>query len=366
MNSTARYNTPIATPFAPQPESAVEVEHEPLFETATNQVSIFDWIKDKSPAIAIVAGNLLLMAGEYRVYDFAYASTGETWKAWFAVLSTFLPFLLWEILVQHSKANGIMRAVAWIGIVLSLGLGVLIGVADFMTVNGQPPNAEPFLAALAVSLSLHAVFFLVYFYSHPDIRSHRLVAQAIARQQLAEASAGVAESILKSARNRLELERRIASEYGYENLRRAIAEIEGRPYHAPRKTFAPAKGPEAASALNIPPVAFGSNGQQPGGVRRFASKLPGIDLKKVRRIKADGSIQARQPDGDGRPLSEAEAHQLLLQALGNLDQDAPVHVTNTELDGKTAAVAMISGALFEADEDGNLRLRKKETDDENQ
>jgi hypothetical protein len=169
------------------------------------------------------------------------------------------------VLVQHSKANGVMRALAWAGIVISLGLGVIIGVADFVTINGQAANAEPFLAALAISLSLHAVFFLAYFYSHPDIKAHRLVAQALARQQLAEASAEVAESILKSARSRLELERRIAEEYGYENLRRAIAEIEGRPYHAPKKTHSPLKPRFAAPAaahptqLNFPAMPFGAD-----------------------------------------------------------------------------------------------------------
>ena len=271
---TASYATPVANPYAPQTNSDIEVEHEPLFESVTSQISVFDWVKQKSPAIAIVAGNLLLLAGEYRVFDFAYKNTGEVWKAWFAVLATYFPFLLWEILVQHSKTNGVMRALAWAGIVISFGLGVMIGVADFVTVNGQTPNAEVQLAALAVSLSLHAVFFLAYFYSHPDIKAHRLVAQALARQQLAEASAQVAESILKSARSRLELERRIASEYGYENLRRAIAEIEGRPYSAPKTTYAAARQSSSASdisALNIPPVSnvdepalsFSGNGHKP-------------------------------------------------------------------------------------------------------
>jgi hypothetical protein len=237
--------------------------------SASIQKSIFDWVKEKSPAIAIIAGNLLLLAGEYRVYHFAYESSGEAWKGWFAVLATFFPFVLWEILVQHSKANGVMRALAWAGIVISLGLGVVIGVADFVTVNGQTANAEPLLAALAVSLSLHAVFFLAYFYSHPDIKSHRLVAQALARQQLAEASAEVAESILKSARNRLELERRIAADYGYENLRRAIAEIEGRPYHAPKQSSPRASNPQTW----LPPCVSRTNLPRPSaatGINRLA------------------------------------------------------------------------------------------------
>jgi hypothetical protein len=183
---------------------------------------------------------------------------------------------------------------------------------------------------------------------------------------LAEASAEVAESILKSARNRLELERRIAEEYGYENLRRAIAEIEGRPYHAPKQSYAPHKQPAADSSLNISP-GFSNNGHQLGEMRTFAADLPKVDLGKAKRIQTDRSIKARQPNGDGRPLSQEEANQLLLQALGNLDQEVPVHVANTEMDGKPVALAFISGSQFEADENGNLRLRKKETNnDENQ
>jgi hypothetical protein len=275
MNTSARYTTPIANPFAVhQPDADVEVEHEPLFESAVTQIGAFDWIKDKSPTLAFIAGNLLLAIGEYRVYDFALQNTGEVWKAWFSVSATFFPFVLWEVAVQHAKASGIMRAIAWLGISISLLLGVLIGMADFMVTNGRVANAEGLLGFLAVSLSIHAILFLAYFYSHPDIKAHRLTAQAIAKQQLAESSASVAENILKSARTRLELERRIAAEYGYENLRRAIAEIEGRPYHAPKKTFAPRNPgftPEH-SALNIPnesAPAFSGNGHKPGDAPDF-------------------------------------------------------------------------------------------------
>lgn len=179
MNSTnARYATPLANPFAAQQDTEMEVEQEPLFESETSQTSIADWLKAQSPSLAFLAGNLLLAAGEYRVYDFAYQNTGETWKAVFAVLSTFFPFVLWEVAVQHAKASSLMRGIAWLGIAISLGLGVLIGVADFMLIGGQAPNADVLLGLLAVSLSIHAILFLAYFYSHPDIKGHRLTAQA--------------------------------------------------------------------------------------------------------------------------------------------------------------------------------------------
>lgn len=250
----ARYATPLTNPFEKMPENTDAVEHEPLFETGVRQIGIAEWLKSNAHNIAFIAGNGLLAAGEYRVFDFALQNTGEVWKAWFAVLATFFPFVLWEIAVQHAKANGLMRGVAWAGMIISFSLGVIIGIAEFSTVNGQLSNPEALLGLLAGSLSIHAVLFLIYFYAHPDIKASRLTAVAIAKQEMAERNAEVAESVLGSARNRLELERRIAAEYGYENLRRAIAEIEGRPYHAPKKTYAPRNslGSPEPVPLNIP------------------------------------------------------------------------------------------------------------------
>lgn len=249
-----RYATPLTNPFEKMPDNTDVVEHEPLFETGVRQVGIAEWLKSNAHNIAFIAGNGLLAAGEYRVFDFALQNTGEIWKAWFAVLATFFPFVLWEIAVQHAKANGLMRGVAWAGMIISFGLGVIIGIAEFATINGQLSSAEALLGLLAGSLSIHAVLFLVYFYAHPDIKASRLTAIAIAKQEMAERNAEVAESVLGSARNRLELERRIAAEYGYENLRRAIAEIEGRPYHAPKRTYAPHNPlvPPEPVPLNIP------------------------------------------------------------------------------------------------------------------
>ncbi|PKN94675.1 MAG: hypothetical protein CVU44_02375 [Chloroflexi bacterium HGW-Chloroflexi-6] len=280
-----RYTTPISNPFEGLPEDIDAVEHEPLFETGVQQVGIADWLKNNAHNIAFIAGNLLLAAGEYRVYDFAMQNTGEAWKAWFAVLATFFPFILWEIAVQHAKASGLMRGVAWLGMAISFSLGVIIGIAEFSAVGGQIANAEALLGLLAGSLSIHAVLFLVYFYSHPDIKAKRLTAVAVAKQEMAERNAEVAESVLGSARNRLELERRIAAEYGYENLRRAIAEIEGRHYHTPKKTYAPRKTlPHSPTPvpLNIPEMlepapahAFGANGHgKPKSAARPGESAP--------------------------------------------------------------------------------------------
>ncbi|NCP86763.1 MAG: hypothetical protein CO094_11295 [Anaerolineae bacterium CG_4_9_14_3_um_filter_57_17] len=224
----------------------------PIFEP----IATVDWqetLKNNAPALAFGAGNLLLLAGEYRVYAFAYDATGEIWKGIFAVMSSFLPFLLWEIAVQHKKANGIMRVISWVGIVISLTLGVVVGVAEFVTLPGQASvNAEFLLGMLAVSLSAHAVLFLAYYYSHPDMRAKRMMASAQARQEIASLNAEIAESVLTSWRERLQMERAIADEFGTENLRRVLDELEGKKHrqvNAQKRTWW--KKPEAAPAAPI-------------------------------------------------------------------------------------------------------------------
>lgn len=279
MNTPVAYNTPVANPFEKSPGSDFELEQEPLFE-ASEKTTIMDWLKENAHNIAFATGNLLLAVGEYRVFDFVYLHTGETWKGIFAVLASFFPFVLWEIAVQHAKASGLMRLVAWSGLLIAFGLGVYIGIADFIL----PPNTnvDGILGLVAFSLSLHAVLFLAFFYAHPDIKAKRLVAQALARQDTALQATEISETVLLAARNRLELERRIAAEYGYENLRRVLAELEGKSYRKPQRFYKPqpadtvlasptrtrfedAQVPTVTpvDAAQPQPVGFGNNGHEP-------------------------------------------------------------------------------------------------------
>lgn len=233
-----------------------------------------DWLKDNAHNIAFATGNLLLAAGEYRVFDFVYLHTGEVWKGIFAVLASFVPFVLWEIAVQHAKASGVMRLVAWTGLLLAFGLGVYIGIADFIL--PADANVDGILGFVAFSLSLHAVLFLAFFYAHPDIKAKRLVAQALARQDTARQATEVSETVLLAARNRLELERRIAAEYGYENLRRVLAELEGKTYKKPQRFYQPAPTPAPTAApLFAPQASFASDNQQPSAPKPIPQPVYG-------------------------------------------------------------------------------------------
>jgi hypothetical protein len=61
-----------------------------------------------------------------------------------------------------------------------------------------------------------------------------------------------------------------------------------------------------------------------------------------------------------RPPRPDEAISLVLGALATLGQLSGVKATNIEVDGKKVAVAVIDGARFDEDENGNTTLNKIE------
>jgi hypothetical protein len=193
-----------------------------------------EWLKNNAPAIAFWFGNILLVMGEWRVYDYVLRATEQPWKAVFAVFSTFIPFLLWEFTAQHKKNTGGMILCAVVGIMISLGLGVSVGVADFVLLDGQPINSDAILTALALGLSAHAVLFLLYFYQHPDIQMAYITAVADGQEKIRNQRAEKAREMLKQARENLQLENDLAKDFGAENARRALAQLQGKKYEAPK------------------------------------------------------------------------------------------------------------------------------------
>lgn len=209
----------------------------------SKKTNFSDELKKHSPTIAFFAGNALLLLGEFRVYDYVHTLTGEPWKAWYAVGASFLPFVIWELAVQHDKATTLMRTFAWVGIVISLGMGIAVGVADFVMVDGASASGETLMPLLALGLSAHALLLLGYFYSHPDQKVKRLMAQAIGRESIALMNAKIAKSILTAARQRLSQERSIASEFGEEELAKVLANLTGETYEAPEQDDAVTSAP---------------------------------------------------------------------------------------------------------------------------
>lgn len=230
---------------------------------APKRTDIGEELKKHAPQIAFFSGNGLLLVGEVRVWDYAISMTGDVWKACLAVLATFIPFVIWEIAVQHDKANALMRICAWTGMVISLALGVAIGIADFVMIDGSSPDSGMLLGALAASLSIHAVLLLVYFYAHPEITARRLTAEALARESLALQNAQTAQRILSAARRRLTQERNIAQEFGRDELAKTLSSLTGQEYvEADQDLDSPP--PQLFAAQNLAhaptPVSAGTSG----------------------------------------------------------------------------------------------------------
>ncbi len=68
-----------------------------------------------------------------------------------------------------------------------------------------------------------------------------------------------------------------------------------------------------------------------------------------------GAIQV-QRRGVSRPPRLSEALALVLGALGTLNRSSGVRTINTEMNGQPVALAMIEGALFGEDTEGNTTL----------
>jgi hypothetical protein len=182
---------------------------------------------EHAPAIAIIIGNALLCLGEVRVYDYVFRYTGAEWKAALAVAGTLLPFIVWEILWQHKRATDFMVGLSLTGMVLSAGLGVVIGVSDFVLVSGAPVDGGKLVGAVAFSMSAHALMLLLYFYNHPDIANARAKARTQDEFELARQQAAQATALLEIARANLGARQELNRQYGAGNVDRMLAKIKG-------------------------------------------------------------------------------------------------------------------------------------------
>ena len=84
-----------------------------------------------------------------------------------------------------------------------------------------------------------------------------------------------------------------------------------------------------------------------------------LDLEAIRRMVLPGSIQV-QRRGARRLPNLGEALSLALGALGTLNRLSGVKIHNTEMDGHPVALALIEGAQFGEDAEGNTTLEGME------
>ncbi len=76
-----------------------------------------------------------------------------------------------------------------------------------------------------------------------------------------------------------------------------------------------------------------------------------------------GAIQV-QRRGARRLPNPGEALALVLGALGTLNRSSGVRTINAEMNGQPVALAVIEGAKFDEDNEGNTILEKTEAEEE--
>ena len=80
-----------------------------------------------------------------------------------------------------------------------------------------------------------------------------------------------------------------------------------------------------------------------------------LDLNTIKQIKLSNVIQVQRRRASRLPSSR-EALALVLGALATLNRSSGVKTINTEVNGKPVALAMIEGAQFGEDTEGNTTL----------
>jgi hypothetical protein len=193
-------------------------------------------IKDNAPLIAFFSGNIILAIAEFRVFDFTFRMTNDPFLGTLAVFSTYIPFVLWEIMWQHKYATIPMCVIAISGMALSFILGVCVGCADYILATAAGANAivdakdfaNLLLVSLAASMGVHGLGLLIYFYAHPNISADRRETQAVARMERAKANVMEAQVICALAREKEQALAALISEYGVEGAESAIADITGK------------------------------------------------------------------------------------------------------------------------------------------
>ena len=82
-----------------------------------------------------------------------------------------------------------------------------------------------------------------------------------------------------------------------------------------------------------------------------------VDLDALMQIKLPTVIRV-QKQGISRPPSLRESLSMVLGSLGTLGRSSGVQAINTEIDGEPVALAVIAGARFGEDSNGNTTLRE--------
>ena len=183
-------------------------------------------IVSNAPLIIVIFANLVVIFADYRVYDVMYTITGSWWKSLSASLACAVPFFLWEISWQYNHTTDGWRTTSLFMAGVAFLTSIVLGVADFVGMT-SPEWATLLLGGVVVLTGAHTVVAFLYYYNDPDVARRRRKSQALAKMQDQDLNTQVAQSLLESGRELLNVITQLEKDYDPEDVAQVMAILQG-------------------------------------------------------------------------------------------------------------------------------------------
>lgn len=185
---------------------------------------LFSVFPNMAIPIAIIFVDILVLAAEYRVWDFGYHVTGNEILAVGFVLVSAVPFLLGQVFWLYPRAVLVQKIIAIAFIGTSLVTSALFGLAD-LTKDYDLNAIYSMLVQLTVG---YIVATLIYIVVDPTIKANRQKKIAADKAKFEREKLTIARSVLDSLRETLNAGKELENEFGASEVAQALAQVSGR------------------------------------------------------------------------------------------------------------------------------------------
>jgi len=218
---------------------------------------IFSVFPNMAVPIAIMFVDVLVLAAEYRVWDFGVHVTGNPLLAVGFVLVSAIPFFLGQVFWLYPRATLIQKAIAIAFICASLYTSAQFGLAD-LTKEYSKQVIFSFLVQLTVGYIVGTLIYIVF---DPTIKANRMKKKAQDAATFEREIQGIANSILESLQETLQAKQKLASQFGEDEVEKALGQLRGRKRDKRTSTNTPVSAMNAET--NTPPNPTLAGNEQP-------------------------------------------------------------------------------------------------------
>lgn len=224
---------------------------------------LFSVFPNMAVPIVIAFVDILVLAAEYRVWDFGKHVTGNPLLAVGFVLVSAVPFLLGQVMWLYPRAI-IWQKMISIGFIgLSLYTSAQFGLAD-LTKEYDVNSIYQFLVELTI---FYIGASLVYVIVDPTIKANRMKKKAQDDAKWAIEKNSIANDILKSLREGLEARKALEQQFGVQEVERMLGQLAGKKQQKPQQQTHPQNQPVRQFAKDEetvnPPIAGSQSDRTP-------------------------------------------------------------------------------------------------------